>query len=90
MAYNTVIICSSQDINKMNYIYSIVPDVGNLAELREQSLCVSLYSDLYLGFCSNNWYHMKLNPGGAKFKLTQVDGTSNFGLWKMRVKDLLA
>jgi len=28
--------------------------------------------------------------GGAKFEVVKFDGHDNFGLWQMRVKDLLA
>lgn len=46
MFCNIVIQFNSQDINKLNHRYSIVSDVGNLAEVREQIFCVFLLSTL--------------------------------------------
>lgn len=42
----------------------------------------------YINCYSNNWYKMTINSC-AKFEMTWFDGTSNFELWQMRVKDML-
>lgn len=68
----------------IEYIVATVSTIGRNALTRiDRVHCLLIF---YNGCWYKNWYQIAINPG-VKFKVARFHRKSNFGLWKMRVKD---